>query len=185
MEKSRSIWNPTRSLLGLILFGVTFTCSLNAKEIFDVPFRYSSGIFEFGDVKTVSFYCVGHEGLNFDKIVESIGQGKADVVITGEKGIEGKALSPNISIDVVVRRNVKEKAYLVMIDAHVNGEAKKAFNKFEKQFSGPISIESHVLAFSDSKQPQEIEKAITNRLQDLVNTITNSAETRPTFFVVH
>jgi hypothetical protein len=153
--------------------------------MFDVPFRYCSDVFEFGDVKTVSFYFLGHEEIDVDTIVKSVSQGKADIVITGEKGVEGKALSPNIFIDVVIRRNVKEEAYLVMIDAYVNGEAREAFNKFEKQFSGRISIESHVLVFSDAKQPKEIENAIASHLQGLVNTITNLAQIKPTFFIVH
>ena len=185
MEKSGFVWNPTRSVLGLMLLCATHVCSLNAKEIFDIPIKGHSDAFDFSNVKTVSFCFFGNEEINADRIVDAVGYGKADIIITGEKGIEGRALSPNISIDVIIRKNVKEKACLVTIDAYINGESKETYNKYKRPFTGCLSIERHVLVFSNSTQMKEIENAVFERLQEFANTITSSATTRPTFFVVH
>lgn len=181
MQKMRMM----QSLLGLIFLGVLFLSSLEAREIFDVNYRNASETFNFNGIKTVSFYFLGDDKIDGDKIVKEIAQDKADVKITGEKGVEGKALSPDVSVDVMIQKNEKEKAYLILIDAYVKAEAKQAYDKFKNRFSGRLSIESHVLTFSDSLQFQEIEKAVSDRLQNLANSITSSTQTKPTFFVVH
>ena len=185
METNRNIWNPSRSLLGLILLAGSWVFPLNAKEIFDVPFKCCSAGFGFSTVKTVSFYFIGNESINIDNIVKSIGEGKANVVITGENGVEGKALSSNMFIDVVLRKNTEENAYLVMIDAYVPGSAKDALGNDESSFTGKISIVSDILVFVGSTHIQEIEKAISHHLVNITNRITSSAESKPTFFIVH
>ncbi|MBI3236326.1 MAG: hypothetical protein HYZ48_01250 [Chlamydiales bacterium] len=116
--------------LGLILIGVISLCSLNAKEIFNAPFRCCSGELEFGAVKSVTFYYLGNEYIDIDRIVKSISKEKASVILTGEKGVDGRTLSSNMFIDVMLRRNVKEKAYLVVIDAYVKGDAQTHFRCF-------------------------------------------------------
>src|SRR5262249_7875355 len=127
MEKSRIIWYSSRSLLGLIVYGIAF-CPIDAKEIFDVPSYYFSRNFDFATVKTVSFFFPDDKDIDVDAIIKTAAQGKADVIITGKTSIEGAALSPNLSVYVQITKNIKEKSWLVTIDSSVSGVATRALS---------------------------------------------------------
>jgi hypothetical protein len=185
MEKNRIVWNPSRSFLGLILLCTIFLFPLNSKEIFNVSLKDRSYGFDFSNTQTVSFYVISNEEIDADRMIESISQGKADVIITGENGIEGRALTADIFVDVIVNKNIKEQAWLVIINAYVNGEAKESVDKNGKDFAGSISIANHVLTFTDATRSKEVENAISTHLQDLVDNITHSTKAKPKFFVVH
>ncbi len=184
MEKSRSIWHSARSLLGLVVFVISTCGSLNAKEIFDFAFPEASD-FDYGAVKTASFFFPGNREIDIDHMIKSLAKGKANVVVTGKTSIEGEALSPGLSTFVVVQQNEEEKAWLVTINSYVSGVALKFTTKDGEEFQGKITVASRSLVFDETVQPKEIEKAISLHLRALIDKITSSNKTKPKFFIVH
>ncbi len=184
MEKSRIIGNPTRPFLGLIIFGTSLFSVLSAKEIFDVPFSYPSRGFDYKTVKTVSIYFSGNKDFDIDAMITSVAKDKADVVITGKTSLEGEALSPNLLTTVIVERNVEQKSWLVTIDTSINGIASSATYTDGKPYRSNISISGRVLVFVDATS-KEVEAGIQAHLQNLIQQITNSNQTKPKLFVIH
>jgi len=184
MEKSRNIWNSSRSLLGLSIF-IIFFFPLSAKELFNtLDSRFIAETLDYSDVERVSFYFLGIEDIDIDKMIQTISKGKADVVITGNDSIIGEALSPNINVDVIVNKNSDDKSYLITIEARVLGTTEKV-RMDGAPYRGGILIMSHILVFTDVKNSKEIEHAISIHLQDFVTKITSSTKTKPKFFVIH
>jgi hypothetical protein len=179
MEKSTIIRNFSRLILGLIL---CYT-PLGAKEIFDVPFKWVHGL-KFDAVEEITFSYSGDKRIDIDRIIEDISRDRAQIIVTGDEAIEGRALSPHIFITVSVKRNDRENAYLVRINATVNGLATKAINTSEVPLSGHIPIANRILVFVDT-EIHELERSISENLQDLANNITSSTSKKPTFFILH
>lgn len=170
--------------LGLSIL-ITLVSSLNAIEIFNtLDSRLVSGTLDYSDVKKVSFHFLGIEGIDVDKMIQGISKEKAYVVVTGKDGIDGEALSPNISIDVISSKNPDGSSYLITIEAHVLGTTEKV-KKDGVPYKGSIPIMSHILVFTDVKNSMEIEQAISSHLENFVSKITSSTKTKPKFFVIH
>lgn len=185
MEKSRTIWHPTRSIIKLIVVGSILCGSLNAKELFDVSFGSSASDFDYGSVKTVSFFFPINKEIDADAMIRSLAKEKADVISTGKTSIEGKALSPDLKVYVLTTRNSEEKSTLVMIQAYVTGVATKARAASGKKYRGDIVVSEDSLVFTDMQKPDEIQNALSSHLKSLIDKITSSTSTKPKFFVVH
>ncbi len=185
MEKNRIIWHSSRPLLGLICWGIITACTLDAKEVFNASFPCASQGFDYGSVETVSFFFSGEEKMNVDAMVKSLVKEKADVVITGENSIEGAALSPSISTYITFQRNNEEKSCLVTITSYVSALATKAKSVDGDPYRGGIMISGYTLVFVDPITPKEMERAISDHLQQSIDKIISSRKTKPKFFVVH
>lgn len=185
MEKSKIIGYCLGFFLGLVVIVMTPIASLGAKEIFDIPFHCSYRDFDYRTVQTASFVFYGDKELDIDAIIKSIARDKAEVVIAGKPSIEGAAWSPSLTTFVSIDRNVEEKSWLVTINTFVHGVATKALGCDGEPFRGIISLSARVLAFVDSEERNEVEKAITVHLQDLADKITGTTNKKPKFFVVH
>ena len=185
MEKLRIVWHSPRSMLGLIVLGVTSFYPLNSKEIFDSCSRHPSSGFDYGSVKTVSFFFLGKVDMDFGAMVKSMAKGNANIVICEKSDpVIGESLSPTISISVIVRKDIEGKNWLVTINAGVKGEATEIVGTYEGPYVGKIPILESILVFVDP-QPKEIESSISAHMENLIDKIISAAKVKPKFFVQH
>jgi hypothetical protein len=155
-----------------------------AKEIFDLPFCCASPDFDYGAVKTVSFFFPGNKEIDIDALVKPLIKRKGELIVTGKSSIEGAALSPDIAVYIIVKRN-DEKAAVVNISANVNGMATKAVSTNGEKYSGSITISGDTLVFAPGVELKEIEKSLSTHLQSFIDKILDSSKTKPKFFLVH
>ena len=183
MEKSRNIWYPSQSCLGLSILGVLFFSSLTAKELFNTSdSRFVSGTVDYNEVKKISFSFFGAADIDGKVIMHSISN-ELNMPIIETNGIEGEALSANIDVNILSRKS-DDNSWLVTIDAYIFGTSDKIKRNAGALYKGVMPIMSHILVFTEVKHSKDIEQAISSHLQDFLNKISNSGGMKPKLFLI-
>lgn len=165
-----------------LLLSLISLCPLQAKEVFNIQ---SSRAFDYSQVSSVSFFFAGMKEIDVDHLVKSIAKEKADVVITGDSGLEGAALSSCMTTFVTAYNNASEKSWLITFESSISGVAATGLATDKRPYRGSIPISTDVLVLADAMGSKEMELAISSYLQKLSDKITSANKTKPKFFVVH
>ncbi len=184
METNRTFWHPSRSLLGLILFGVAAWQSIDAKELFDVPLSFPSPGFDYNAVNSVSFYFSGLSAIDAESMVKNLAKGKTEIIVTGKDSLDGAALSSGLAVYVTGVRNVNDKSFLVRIEASVNAVAIKSLRSDGNPYRGFIPVTGQILVFTDVERAKEVDQAVSSHLADLIKKITADGTKKTTLYLV-